>query len=489
LKTASQASRIGAVLDGKYEIVRLLGAGGMSEVYEARHRQIDRRVALKFLLPDVATQPELIARFRNEARAAGALQHENIAAVYDVGIAPDGAQYLVMEFLEGTDCAEALKGVRMFSAPRAAGMLVQVCRGLAVAHAHGIVHRDLKPANLFLCRRADGTDLVKIFDFGIAKLRRSADADLSTGTGAALGTPYYMSPEQARGDGDIDHRADIYALGIILYELLSGRRPYEGSSTLQIIHRILTQPPPRLDELRRDLPMGLDAVVQRAMAKDRSERFSSAAELKAALQPFAAMRSAADPAVVSSGLGLDETLPATTHSDVVPPVSEPASMVRKTRVGIRSVAVLTIILFVAIGVAARLLRTPDPAPHAVPVDEHAVTVAPSTPINEASPKPSGRIADRPDLREQPASTADRVPRSPVSAGAISTTPSSESVSHAARRASPSTAVKPIDTKPIPLPAQQASDAPAPRQPSVQTVSPTKPDVPGRLHIDPDNPYK
>ncbi|MEY4509487.1 MAG: hypothetical protein RLZZ450_1609 [Pseudomonadota bacterium] len=277
--------RLGSVLDGKYELVRLLGRGGMGEVYEARHREIGRRVALKFLLPDAARDERLVARFRVEARAAGSLAHENISAVYDVGCSA-GVHYLVMDYLDGSDCARELASARVFSVARAAEVGLQVCRGLASAHAHGIVHRDLKPANLFFCQRGDGSELVKILDFGIAKLRVDGASLLATDTVATMGTPYYMSPEQARGDEGIDARTDLYALGVILYELLSGRRPIRGDTPLQVLHRILTETPKPLQRLCPDLPRKLCAIVHRALAKGRDERFGSAEEFALALAPF-----------------------------------------------------------------------------------------------------------------------------------------------------------------------------------------------------------
>ncbi len=195
--------RVGQVLDGKYEIVRLLGKGGMGEVYEGRHLRIGRRVAVKFLHAHYAEYPEVARRFENEARAAGGAEHENIAGVYDVGAQPDGAQYLVMEFLDGEDLERILRREGRLTLDRAARLVRQVCAGLGVVHRVGIIHRDLKPANLFVTRRADGAALVKILDFGIAKLRRPEGDGGATKTGVAIGTAYYMSPEQARGQRDL----------------------------------------------------------------------------------------------------------------------------------------------------------------------------------------------------------------------------------------------------------------------------------------------
>jgi serine/threonine-protein kinase len=284
-RNASDA-RLGTLLEDKYQIVRELGAGGMGKVYEGLHVRIGRRVAIKFLLPEFAAHSEIVRRFENEARAAGSLEHENIAAVHDFGRSDDGACFLVMDFLAGEDCEKLLGREGPLPVTRVVNIILQVCRGLAVAHPAGIVHRDLKPANLFLIKRADRTELVKILDFGIAKLRK-VDDQPGTVTGQAMGTPYYMSPEQARGDKTVDQRTDVYALGVILYELLSGQRPHEGDTYLKIIYSILHKEPEALESLRQGLPRGLVEVVRKAMSVDLTRRFATVAELGEALSPFA----------------------------------------------------------------------------------------------------------------------------------------------------------------------------------------------------------
>ena len=278
--------RIDTLLDGKYEIVRVLGAGGMGKVYEARHKEIGRRVAVKFLLPEFAAHPEVTRRFKNEARAAGKLDHENIAAVHDIGQAIDGSSYLVMDYLDGHDCENLLAREGPLPVPRVIGLILQVCRGLQAAHAAGIVHRDLKPANLYIVKRADRTDWIKILDFGIAKLR-SSEETADTATGLAMGTAHYMSPEQARGDKSVDQRTDVYALGVILYELLSGKKPHTGDSYLEIIFSILHTEPAPLESLRKGLPAALVSVVRKAMCMDLDRRYPTVADLAEALVPFA----------------------------------------------------------------------------------------------------------------------------------------------------------------------------------------------------------
>jgi len=213
----------------------------MGTVYAAQHIIIKRRFAVKFLHAELARRRDALARFRREAEAAGALESENVAAVVDFGIATDGAPYIVMEYLEGCDLGRLLSSQGPLPVERAADLVVQACTGIQGAHAAGVIHRDLKPENLFICRRSDGTDLLKIVDFGIAKLRSGDAGEVLTGTWDVVGTAAYMSPEQARGEADLDPRTDVYALGVILYKLLSGRTPHPGDSYNAVLHHISTE--------------------------------------------------------------------------------------------------------------------------------------------------------------------------------------------------------------------------------------------------------
>jgi serine/threonine-protein kinase len=226
-----------------------------------------------------------VARFQNEARAAGNLRHENIVSVYDLGQTEDGANYIVMEHCDGRTCEEHLRDAQRFALARAVDIVSQVCSGLAAAHAKNIVHRDLKPANLLLTARHDGSELVKLLDFGVAKLSDDSLANPRTQTGLPIGTPLYMSPEQTRGERDVDQRTDIYAVGVLLFELLSGSAPFADSpSTYDVLEQIRHSLPPSLDSLVPDLPRGVSDVAARAMDKQRSERFATALELAAALR-------------------------------------------------------------------------------------------------------------------------------------------------------------------------------------------------------------
>ena len=274
---------VGTVIAEKYRLVRLLGEGGMGQVFEAHHTVIGRRFAIKFLHPFLADNEEITARFHNEAQAAGKLENENIAAALDFGTAPSGALYLVMEFLEGEDLRRILTRDGALPIARTVGLLIQACRGLAAAHARDIIHRDLKPENLFVVPRADG-EMLKILDFGIAKLRGNMDM---TRSGATMGTPCYMSIEQARGAKEVDTRTDIYALGVIAYECLSGQKAFSGDNYAEVLSKVLAAQPFPIEQTRRDVPIELAAVVRKAMARDADHRFASVAELAEALIPFA----------------------------------------------------------------------------------------------------------------------------------------------------------------------------------------------------------
>ncbi|HEY2405618.1 MAG TPA: protein kinase [Polyangiaceae bacterium] len=282
-----QGARVGQIVAGKYRIERLLGRGGMGEVYEARHLVVGRRFAIKFLQERRALAADSATRFLLEAQAAGALDSEHITAVLDFDRAQDGAPFLVMEYLSGESVARILAREGRLPVPRALDILLQVGDGLEVAHEARIVHRDLKPDNLFVVRRTDGSDLVKILDFGIAKLLGDGPDAGTTHSGAVLGTPFYMAPEQARGEKTVDHRVDIYALGVIGYELLSGQKPHPGDGYNAILAHILTQPVLALRGLRPDLPIGLAAVIERALAFDPAARHASVSAFVAELSPFA----------------------------------------------------------------------------------------------------------------------------------------------------------------------------------------------------------
>lgn len=280
---------IGRTIARRYKILGVLGKGGMGAVYEAQHLTIGRRVALKRLHPELAVDANAVHRFQREARAAGTTGHENIVDVLDLGFAEDGAPYLVMELLEGESLAQRLRRQTKLSAERAAAIAGQVLAALEAVHARGVIHRDLKPDNVFLTRRGGRRDFVKVLDFGVSKVAATPEATKLTRTGMMVGTPHYMSPEQARGMPDLDHRVDLYAVGVILYECLSGQLPFRGDNYHALLQAILAGDAPPLHTLVPALPHALVALVHRALARDREERFESARAMWAALVPFGAL--------------------------------------------------------------------------------------------------------------------------------------------------------------------------------------------------------
>jgi hypothetical protein len=311
--------REGEVLAGKYRIERVLGRGGMGVVVAAHHVQLAQRVALKFLLPEACANGEAVARFLREARAAVQIQSEHVARVSDVGQLENGSPYMVMEFLQGSDLGATLAERGPLPIPEALDYLLQAMEAVAEAHSIGIVHRDLKPANLFLTRRRDGSPLVKVLDFGISKATQGEGGLSLTTTSAVMGSPLYMSPEQVRSAKDVDARADIWALGVILQELLVGAPPFLADTASALFAAIIADPPVPLRTRRPDAPPALEAVLARCLEKDRSRRYSNVAELAAALEPFAPASSAISVARVSRVLGVTgaQAAPVSTASSSV----------------------------------------------------------------------------------------------------------------------------------------------------------------------------
>ena len=284
---------IGQTIGGKYAIVRQLGEGGMGAVYEARHTGTGRRVAIKVITGELSRDPKLVARFEQEARAAGAIESEHIAQVLDVGQdGPGGAPFLVMEYLEGEDVQQLLTRLGAVPADLALRIGVQACLGLEKAHARGIVHRDIKPANLFLTERDGGEMRVKVLDFGIAKVSSNELGDTEkqaplTRMGMLLGSPLYMSPEQARGNRELDHRTDLWSLGIVLYQALTGRTPLEDVASVgDFIMAVCTLPVTPIRTYGAWVDLEIAHVVERALALDPRERYQSAAEMREALSAF-----------------------------------------------------------------------------------------------------------------------------------------------------------------------------------------------------------
>jgi serine/threonine-protein kinase len=266
----------------------------MGIVMAAHHLGLDTKVAIKLLLPEVLGHEDVVARFAREARAAAKIKSEHVARVFDVGTLEDGSPYLVMEFLDGIDLHGWMEREGVLGVEQAVDFLLQASVAVAEAHELGIVHRDLKPANLFCVRRAEGT-FIKVLDFGISKMKTDAgNSSLKaamTRTAALMGTPFYMSPEQMDSARDVDGRSDVWSLGVILFELMSGSLPFAGTTLPEVCIKIATQPPAGIRALRPEVPEGLEAVIFKCLEKDRDKRFASVGEFAAALAPFAPARS------------------------------------------------------------------------------------------------------------------------------------------------------------------------------------------------------
>jgi serine/threonine protein kinase len=278
----------GQVLAGKYRIEAQIGSGGMGVVLSARHVAMGSRMAIKVLrLDDDKNPQEAVARFVREARAAARIQSEHVVRVTDVAALPDGTPYMVMEYLDGEDLRQVIHVRRQLPIEEAVDYILQACEGLAEAHASGVIHRDLKPSNLFLARKASGQTLLKVLDFGISKVAPRAGELGITTTSSLMGSPLYMAPEQMVSAKNVDARVDIWSLGLILYELLTGAPPFDGETIPEICLAVMNAWPTAIGRFRKDVPHELQAILLRCMEKDREKRYGSMGELARALEPFA----------------------------------------------------------------------------------------------------------------------------------------------------------------------------------------------------------
>lgn len=392
--TAAMDPLVGTVLAGRYEIKRRIGEGGMGAVYEARHVVLDKRVAIKVLLERLVEKRELVARLLKEARLASAIGHENIVDVTDFGSTDDARSFVVMEYLEGEPLSALLAREAPLPVERCLRIIRQVASALVAAHAKGIVHRDIKPENVYLIRR-DDEDFVKVVDFGVSKAVRSADEGPETlrltRTGMLLGTPLYMSPEQARGDEDIDSRADVWAVGVVLYECLTGEVPFRANNYLQVIAQVLNHeaiPPSKmLPEL--GIPVAVETLVMKALAKDRVERYQHMEDLQRDLERLIA----GDPNVT-----LDDPI---TQTEMAP-----------AKVGPRWHLTIAAVLLMGAGLALALAQPHDEEPSAL--DEP--TPAPPKLANPPPPVPEEPALDLP-VNDQPPVPAPNAARPRRAVGA------------------------------------------------------------------------
>ena len=315
----------GDILLGKYRIDRLLGMGGMGVVVAATHLGLEQRVAVKFMLASKVATQEQYERFLREARASVRLKSEHVARVSDVGTMESGVPYMVMEYLEGQDLAAVLASRGPLPITEAIDHVLQACEAVGEAHAAGIVHRDLKPANLFLTTDVGGADCVKVLDFGISK---ASDSKLAlTQETAVLGSPLYMSPEQMKATKDTDARADIWALGVVLYELIAGTTPFHADQVQALCARVFFGEPTPIAALRSDVPPGLEAAILQCLEKDRARRWRNVAEFAAAIAPFGSARASGYAERVAAVLGIQVEPARMTNLLPIEPVSTAAQPV------------------------------------------------------------------------------------------------------------------------------------------------------------------
>jgi serine/threonine protein kinase len=411
----------GTVIGGKYRVERHIGEGAMGVVVAARHLELDELVAIKCIRPEMHALPDVMSRFAREAKASAHLKGEHVAKVIDVGVAPSIGPYMVMEYLEGQNLAAVLQQGGPLPVRRATEYVMQVCEALALAHAASITHRDVKPENLFLTRRGD-LEIIKVLDFGISKTQLvshflGGDASMRE-TSSLMGTPLYMSPEQIRATHEVDHRTDIWSLGVVLFELLTGRHAFAGETVTQVCALVLESTPPRLAEHCRSAPAELGTVIERCLDKDPARRYQSAAELANALLPFAPSRArrhseraqsgmrSASPSLrgepPASTMPVPQLEPRTSSQPDAPTVfgAEPSQRTfrstSRTTVLALSVAVFLLVGF--FGTRALMSSSPsEPLPA-------TASLAPKTPEPRVEPAPPGDA-----LTPTPLSALDTVP--------------------------------------------------------------------------------
>jgi serine/threonine protein kinase len=430
---------IGRVLHDRYKVEKRIGKGGMGIVYLAEHVLLRRKVALKTLSERAFASDELIARFHREATAAAAVGNEHVVGVTDMGQLDDGSYFVVLEYLDGIEVAHAVAEDGPFKVRRAARLIMQLCEALTAVHAAGIVHRDLKPENLFLVEKNGDRDFLKVLDFGVCKARgseRFGERPL-TRTGASLGTPQFMAPEQIENSAAADARTDIYAAGAILFFVLTGRPAFDDSALPRLFMRICSEPPPPIRASRPELPEELEAVIARAMARDPDDRFQSSEELRVALEPFAT----GDTPFESAQTQIIEP----SAKQLVPPVTT-LELLPRPRITLKRVAqgvVLALLVGAALAASALTSRTPE---------SNVRTAAPQ------STEPSVQLDLSPATDPEPPKTA--APPAPLER--------------------PAKALKRMKSAALPLASAAPSDPqPPPEAPAEIAPAPVQPEPPAR----------
>lgn len=509
------------VLAGKLELQRVLGSGAMGVVYRARHQALDKTVAIKVLRAEGKGDPSRARRFKAEARAASRLDHPNSVQILDFGEdGPDGLLYIAMEFLEGEDLQSLLKRETRLSAERTGKIMIQVLGALAAAHEHGVIHRDMKPGNIMLIRRVDDdgedTDFVKVCDFGLAKILDTGLEDASgaplTKQGAIFGTPAYMSPEQARGE-KLDARSDLYSCGVILYKMLTGEGPFNSDTAWGLLMKHMNEAPPPMRSLVPGIPEPLCAIVDKALAKRREDRWQTAQEMRSALKAFlrgtapaGSSRGMSQTGVVAIAGGQTEVArpPVRGISDSAaplpprrPPAPEEAGLLqtmppasqaieRQRRLGAGAWAGIgaAVIALVVLGLTLRtedvkVTTLPESSPLAsaeapsTPAMRPEATMAPTTPTPTPTMSPTMSAAPEEPMASPHRSEEPR-PRRPVPTPRATPAPSS-SAAPSAPPPSASAAQAPSPSAPSPSPTASASPATSPSLPPqspVVSVSPS-----------------
>jgi serine/threonine-protein kinase len=395
--------RPGTIVNDAYRIVRQIGEGAMGGIYEARQLRLDKRVAIKVLARELAVNGEALLRFHREAEITSQLGHPNIITVFDFGTTDQGQPYLVMEFLEGEDLADRLHRVKTLALPAAVRVSKQVASALAETHAKGIVHRDLKPANIFLSR-IQGEDFAKVLDFGISKVRAASTA--LTNASTLMGTPMYMAPEQAKGESELDHWTDQWALACITFEMLAGRPPFVGDDTAALLYQVVHENPPPVSQFNTTLPPAVDGVIRRALTKDQNERFPHVTAFARAFEAAATGKPIpADSAIRSADL------PPPQLGQPLTPVEAAATLQRSAdeltpRPAKRRSPTLTLLVGIGMTIAAGVwlvrgpMRRPPPGPTAI-----GPPAAPAGPVVDPLPS-TPPAATAPNEAEKPSAEAD-----------------------------------------------------------------------------------